>query len=100
MRLRIKDPQTASCLLSESPLVHLSFIARIANERVCTAGDGLRADKLFQLYTDPPFPKIDASPDTVSFPEYDTLATQEDGLVTPAPYIRSLLLGGNSSWGV
>lgn len=57
------------------------------------AGDGLRADKLFQLYDDPPFPHARQAK-SLSFVDLPANKT------TPAPYLRSRITSGKAGWGI
>lgn len=71
-------------------------------------GDGLRADKLFQLYSDLAFPEQRPLPafEPHRLRHFDL--TQRDGKAplvgpgysTPAPFLRSLILDNQASYGV
>lgn len=62
-----------------------------------SAGDGLRADKLFQQYPSPPFPSSQPLPPVLGDPDdFHTSAHS----TSPAPFIRSLIQSGVAEWGV
>lgn len=69
-----------------------------------TAGDGLRADKLFQTYTSPPFPSSEPLPSPLTGQPHAAaiMATNSlaDDSTTPAPFIRGLIQSGKAQWGV
>ncbi|KAH9466879.1 hypothetical protein Pst134EB_001927 [Puccinia striiformis f. sp. tritici] len=66
------------------------------------AGDGLRADKLFSQFPNPPFDSplpVPILPDLKSIPIF-TQAQSHSNQITPAPYLRALIETGQASWGV
>jgi phosphatidylinositol glycan class N len=63
------------------------------------AGDGLRADKLFQTYDDPPFSAAQPLPDIIGDQRH-AQARGIPGRTTPAPFIRGLIDSGKAEWGV
>lgn len=69
-----------------------------------TAGDGLRADKLFQTYPSPPFPSSEPLPSPLTGQEHAPAGTRgsrfSEDLTTPAPFIRGLIQSGQAQWGV
>lgn len=63
------------------------------------AGDGLRADKLFQTYDNPPFAVAQPLPDIIMDIQHASIHGME-GRTTPAPFIRGLIDSGKAEWGV
>lgn len=62
-------------------------------------GDGLRADKLFQEYPNPPFPYSDPLPNSIPSRPH-ALVSPTSSNTTPAPYMRGLIQAGNAKWGI
>ena len=64
-------------------------------------GDGLRADKLFRTYGNPPFASSDPLPAPIpNDPHALTDDSELDDATTPAPFLRSLIQSGQAQWGV
>ncbi|CAH7689895.1 Phosphatidylinositolglycan class N-domain-containing protein [Phakopsora pachyrhizi] len=72
----------------------------LASRVVLFVGDGLRADKLFSLFPDPPFDPPLATPTVQGLKGATKNNFNSTNLMTPAPYIRSLIESGQASWGV
>ncbi|GAA6022972.1 hypothetical protein JCM10207_007734 [Rhodosporidiobolus poonsookiae] len=88
-----------------SPVVAVSSRHKVddpapAQRVVLIVGDGLRADKLFQTYPNPPFPASEPLP--APFSEDPHALVDEDDLytTTPAPFLRGLIQNGQAQWGV
>ncbi|GAA5892460.1 hypothetical protein JCM6882_005621 [Rhodosporidiobolus microsporus] len=82
-----------------------------AKRVVLFSADGLRADKAFQTYADPPFPLsssfVDALPPPFDGEEHALVEDAEkregeDGerRTTPLPFLRGLINAGKAQWGV
>ncbi|GAA5831484.1 hypothetical protein JCM11251_004040 [Rhodosporidiobolus azoricus] len=73
-----------------------------AKRLVLFSADGLRADKAFQTYPDPPFPLSSSFSSSLPSPIPDTphAIADEDGNTTPIPFIRQLIQEGKAQWGI
>lgn len=90
--------------MSDFPLFDSASIASEAKLTcVLSTADGLRADKLFQLYPDPPFEHLQPLPDTGPYhlaDAHQSVSASPEGHTNPAPYLRSLIKEGTAAWGV
>ena len=101
-RYSVRDPATGKPqgLAKRVVLIvgaYLELLAATARSfsSCCSPGDGLRADKLFEPHVSVPF-ELDPLPLELQGEH----PASEDGVETPAPFLRSLIQHGEAQWGV